>query len=116
MNQYHKNQEYTRDKLHQDRAYGPYWYSGVWSVVRQALIVFCAFVAAFGLITGVIRYARSQFFDPVDAGAETLVRFSVASGSSLSRVAANLENENLIRNRSAFRYYADILGEPDCSC
>ena len=110
MNEERDNLNYTREQLHRDRAYGPYWYSGIWSVVRQALVLFCAFVAVFGLITGAIRMVRHHFFDPVDPKNDTPVSFTVASGSSLSRVAANLENESLIRNRSAFRYYADILG------
>ena len=110
MNEEHKNKNYTREQLHRDRAYGPYWYSGIWSVIRQGLILFCAFVAVFGMITGAIRLVRHQFFDPVNPGDETPVAFSVASGSSLSRVAAKLEENALIRNRSAFRYYADILG------
>ncbi len=110
MNKENKNTNYTREQLHRERAYGPYWYSGIWSVVRQGLVLFCAFVAVFGLITGSIRLARHQFFDPVNPKDETPISFSVSSGSSLSRVAANLENEHLIRNRSAFRYYADILG------
>ena len=110
MNREQNNSNYTREQLHQDRAYGPYWYSGIWSAVRQALVLFCAFIAVFGLITGAIRLVRHQFFDPVDPKDDNPVSFSVASGSSLTRGAANLEDGMLIRSRSAFRYYADILG------
>ena len=106
----HREQEYTRENLHRERAYGPYWYSGIWSVIRQALIIFCAFVAVFGLITGAIRALRHQFFDPTDPQDHSEIEFTVSSGTSLSRVAANLEAASLIRSRSAFRYYADILG------
>ena len=101
---------YTREQLHRERAYGPYWFSGIWSVVRQALILFCAFITVFGIITGSIRTVRHRFFDPTEPKDTTPVAFSVASGTSLSRVAANLESQSLIRSRSAFRYYADLLG------
>ena len=101
---------YTREKLHRERAYGPYWYSGIWSVLRQAMILFCAFIAVFGLITGAIRLVRHQFIDAPDPSDLAPVAFTVASGTSLSRVAADLEAQALIRSRSAFRYYADILG------
>ena len=110
MNKREKDTVYTRERLHREREYGPYWYSGIWSVVRQALILFCAFVAVFGLITGAIRLIRHQYFDATDPKNSDPIEFSVASGSSLTRVAANLEEQNLIRSRSAFRYYADILG------
>ncbi len=107
----HSDKEiYTRERLHRERAYGPYWYSGIWSVVRQALILLCAFVMVFGLITGVIRSLRHHYFDPTDPGNSEPVPFTVASGTSLSRVASNLESKSLIRSRSAFRYYADFLG------
>ncbi len=110
MNKNDDNKIYTRERVHQERAYGPYWYSGIWSVIRQALILFCAFVAVFGIITGAIRAFRHYFFDPTDPNNDTPISFTVSSGTSLSRVAANLEEQSLIRNRSAFRYYADILG------
>lgn len=101
---------YTRQQQHQERAYGPYWYSGIWTVLRQALILLCAFLAVFGLTAGGIRMLRQQFFDAVRPGDQTPVAFTVASGASLSRVAANLEDQQLIRSRSVFRYYADLMG------
>ena len=36
--------------------------------------------------------------------------FEVKGGSSLTRVANNLEAAGLVRNRSVFKYYADFLG------
>ena len=101
---------YTRRQQHQERAYGPYWYSGIWSVLRQALILLCAFLVVFGLITSAVRLVRSRYFDAVDPKDTTPVAFTVASGTSLTRVAANLEEQQLIRSRSVFRYYADLLG------
>ena len=101
---------YTHASLHKERAYGPYWYSGIWSVLRQALILLCAFLVVFGSVTATIRALRHRFIDAPDPDDTTLIAFTVSSGTSLSRVAANLETESLIRSRSVFRYYADILG------
>ena len=110
MRQTQNRPVYTHERLHRERAYGPYWYSGIWSVLRQALILLCAFILVFGLITGGVRRIRHRFFDAVDPSDTSTVSFTVASGTSLSRVAANLEAQSLIRSRSVFRYTADLLG------
>ena len=110
MSRSQERHSYTREQVHHEREYGPYWYSGIWAGLRQALILFCAFVAVVGMITGAIRLIRHNYFDPTDPNNNEPVSFTVASGASLSRVAANLENQSLIRSRSAFRYYADFLG------
>ncbi len=103
-------QQYTREQVRQNRAYGPYWYSGIWSFVRQALILLCAFIAVLGIVSSLILTVRSMFFDAPDPNDHSPVSFSVGSGASLSGVAAKLEDASLIRSRSAFRYYADLLG------
>ncbi|MBQ7455605.1 MAG: endolytic transglycosylase MltG, partial [Clostridia bacterium] len=51
-----------------------------------------------------------NYIAPVDSQNTAPIVFEVKSGTSLSRVAANLEAAGLIRNRSVFKYYADFLG------
>ena len=102
--------EITREELHAERAYGPYWYSGLWRIVRPLLVLFCSFLIAYGVLTGVISRLKGNYFDAVDAADPEEVAFSVRSGSSLTRVANDLENAGLIRNRTVFKYYGDFLG------
>ena len=42
--------------------------------------------------------------DPVDPQDQTQIKFIVKPGESLTRVASNLKTQNLIRNRSVFKY------------
>jgi UPF0755 protein len=46
----------------------------------------------------------------VDAKNPEEITFVVSSGSSLTRVANNLEDAGLIHSRTVFKYYADFLG------
>ena len=102
--------EYTADRLHRERDYGPYWYSGLWRVVRPVAVFLCALLVLYGLTTGAVRSLGRRYFlapDPYDTDP---VAFTVRSGASLTRVATDLEAQGLIRSRSFFKYYADFLG------
>ncbi|MBR1584508.1 MAG: endolytic transglycosylase MltG, partial [Clostridia bacterium] len=70
----------------------------------------CLLVVVAGVVKAGWNWVNRHFFAPVDARDQQEVTFTVASGSSLTRVANNLEAENLIRNRTVFKYYADFLG------
>ena len=63
-----------------------------------------------GILTMGWRYIDSRFVAPMEPGNTAPISFEVKSGSSLTRVANNLEAAGLVRNRSVFRYYADFLG------
>ena len=51
-----------------------------------------------------------DFLAPVDQQDSQEYSFEINSGESLNRVATNLENAGLIRNRSIFKYYCDFAG------
>lgn len=98
------------EQLRDERKYGLYWYNGLWTVLRPVLIGLCAFLIVFGILSGAYMGIKKHYLDPVDAADPTEVAFSVESGSSLSRVARNLENAGLIHNSSVFKYYCDFAG------
>ncbi|MDD4080398.1 MAG: endolytic transglycosylase MltG [Eubacteriales bacterium] len=104
------HQEYTPEELIEEREYGLYWYSWLWSILRPVLIFACSAL----LLVGVISFAWGQFsavmIDPVDPQDQTPITFEIKNGESLTRVANNLQGMNLIRNRTFFKYYADFMG------
>ncbi len=105
-----RHQEYTPEKLLEEREYGLFWYSWLWTVLRPVLIFACAAL----LLVGVVSFAWGKFsavmIDPVNPQDQTPIAFEIKSGDSLTRVANNLQGLNLIRNRTFFKYYADFMG------
>ncbi|NLD34665.1 MAG: endolytic transglycosylase MltG [Clostridiales bacterium] len=102
--------DYTFDSLHHEREYGLYWYSWIWHLLRPVLIGVCALLLLLGLVSFAWGQVSAAYVDPVDPQSTAEIKFTVKSGESLTRVAANLQTQNLIRNRSVFKYYADFLG------
>ena len=105
-----QNKEYTGESLRKEREFGLFWYSWLWHLLRPFAIALCVLVVVAGVVMAGWNWVNRHFFAPVDARDQQEVTFTVASGSSLTRVANNLEAENLIRNRTVFKYYADFLG------
>lgn len=103
-------EELTREKLEDERQYGAFWYSWTWTVLRPILMGLCVLLVVVGIVMGVVNRIREKYFDPVDKNDPSPVTFVVESGSSLTRVAAKLEEEGLIKNGTLFRYYADLKG------
>ena len=105
-----QEKEYTAEELHQERKYGLFWYSWLWHILRPVALFLCAAVVVAGVVMAGWNWVNRSFFAPVDAEDATLVEFSIASGSSLTKVANALEEKGLIHNRTVFKYYADFLG------
>ena len=93
-----------------DGRYGFYWYSGVWYVLRPILVGLTVLVLVIGIGMTVWNKRYGSFLAPVDETDPTEYAFAISSGESLNRVATNLENAGLIRNRSVFKYYCDFAG------
>ncbi len=110
MKNFRSDRKLSREELHREREYGLFWYSWVWQLLRPVLIALCVLLAVFGVVMSAYHYVDGHFFAAVDADDTSAVTFEIASGSSLTKVANNLEAQNLIRNRSVFKYYADFLG------
>lgn len=101
---------YTWQELQEEGRYGPYWYSWLWNILRPVLVGLTAIVLVAGILLTAWGKISEHYIDPPDAASQSWVIFTVPSGSSLTRVANNLEEAGLVRSRSVFKYYADFLG------
>ncbi len=104
------DRDYTREELEKERQYGFYWYSGLWTILRPVAIMVCALLLSVGIAMSVYNRVRSEYFAARDPDNAAPVEFTVASGSSLSSVAKDLEAAGLIKSSTVFKYYADFLG------
>ena len=105
-----QQKDYTQESLLKEREYGLFWYSWLWTVLRPLLIALCVFLVVAGVAMAAWNWVNREFFAPVDAKNPEEITFVVSSGSSLTRVANNLEDAGLIHSRTVFKYYADFLG------
>lgn len=101
---------YTSEELIEEREYGFYWYSWLWSMARPVLMFLTALLLAFGTVSAVSGRVRDKWIAPVNPRDTAEIVFTVKAGDSLSRVAKNLEKQNLVRSGSFFKYYADFSG------
>ncbi len=103
--------DYDHKTLHEERSYGLFWYDWLWGALRPLIV----FTASLAIVCGIImtgwNFVTERFIGPVNAGDETPVTFTVASGSSLSRVSRELEEADLIHNRTVFKYVTDFMGK-----
>ena len=104
------DREYTPEELREERRYGLFWYSWLWHILRPVALALCVCIVVGGAAMAGWNWVNRHFFAPVDAGDPGEVTFTVASGSSLTKVANGLENAGLIHNRTVVKYYADFLG------
>lgn len=102
--------DYTYRSMRDEREYGPYWYSGLWRIIRPVLVGLTALLIVVGLLSSGWNMIYDTFLAPANVEDATSVPFEVASGQSLSRVSTNLEDAGLIRNRTVFKYYCDFAG------
>ena len=103
-------EDYSYERLREEREYGLFWYNWLWNIVRPVLVFLCVAVITVGVLTVAWNYLDARFIAPTEPGNTAPVTFEVKSGNSLTRVANNLEAAGLVRNRSVFKYYADFLG------
>lgn len=101
---------YTYRSMRDEREYGPYWYSALWRMIRPLLVGLASLIVVLGLLSTGWNYVYGNYLAPADANDASDVAFQVESGQSLTRVANNLEQAGLIRNRSVFKYYCDFAG------
>lgn len=107
---HHPQEDYTHETLLEEREYGLYWYSWLWNLIRPILVFACAALLLVGVVSTLWGKLSAVFIDPVDSKDAAPIVFIVNPGDSLTRVSNNLQNQNLVRNRSVFKYYADFMG------
>ena len=105
-----QKKHYNYQALRDEREYGFYWYSALWQTLRPILIGIASLMIVVGICFGGWKFVYGKFLAPVDVKNANDVIFTVEEGSSLSRVSNQLEKQDLIRNRSVFKYYLDFLG------
>ena len=105
-----EEKDYTYRSMQEERKYGLYWYSGLWTVLRPILIALTVGVLVVGIVSTVGNRLYDEFAAPVDPQDPTEYGFEIVSGESLNRVAGNLEKAGLIRNKTVFKYYCDFAG------
>ena len=105
-----QKRNYTYRSMRDERQYGPYWYSGLWNILRPILVGAASLVVVAGLLLTVWNQVYDAYLAPADINDPTEMAFSVESGQSLTRVANNLESAGLIRSRTVFKYYCDFAG------
>ncbi len=101
---------YTYRSMHEEREYGFFVWSGIWRILRPLLVAVTSLIAVTGILYGLWETLYGQYLAPVNMQSPQLIPFTVESGQSLSRVAANLEEAGLIRSRTVFKYYCDFSG------
>ncbi len=101
---------YTYRSSHQEREYGLYWYSGLWRFLRPVLVGLAVIAMVTGVCAAVWNRIYRRYAAPVDPSDSRVVVFQVETGSSLTRVARNLEEAGLIRSSTVFKYYSDFAG------
>lgn len=104
-----RSERYNLRALHEDRAYGLYWYAWLWKLVRPVLIFMCSALLVIGMVS--ISYERiyENFFAPVSEETESVI-FRVENGDSVSAIGRKLEDAKLLRNRSVFKYLVQFRG------
>ena len=106
MNENHDTYQSIRD----EREYGPYWYNVLWRILRPVLVALCSVLVVIGIVSSIWSKVYDTYLAPPDVQNHTQIAFTVESGQSLTKVANNLEEAGLIRNRTVFKYYCDFAG------
>lgn len=96
--------------MRQERETAPAGYLTLWKIIRPVLVGIAAVLIVIGLVLFAYDKVNEHFLSPVEEGSAEPVPFSVASGSSLSKVSQNLEDAGLIRSHTFFKYYCDFAG------
>ena len=104
------NRNYTYRRIRDERQHGFFWYSALWKGLRPVLVALAVIVLTIGICYTVWNKLYGEFAAPVDEQDPSEYTFEITSGQSLNRVASNLENAGLIRNKTVFKYYCDFAG------
>ena len=105
-----REQRYTEKMLYEEREYGLYWYSGLWKILRPALVLLCAIIIVAGVVSTGWRKVYGDFLSPVDPADTGKRQFVIESGSSVTTVGKNLYEQGFLRNRGIFGYIIQFRG------
>ena len=103
------SERYSIRALHEDRAYGLYWYAWLWKLIRPVLIFLCSALLVIGMVSIGYQRVYDTFLAPV-SDTEQMVTFRIDQGDSVTAIGRKLEAANLLRNRTVFRYLVEFRG------
>ena len=58
--------DYTYRSMRDEREYGPYWYSGLWRILRPVLVGLTTLLVVAGLLTSAWKAVYGRFLAPTD--------------------------------------------------
>ena len=105
-----QEKDYTYRSMRDERQYGLFWYSGLWQVLRPILVALTVMILVIGIGATVWHKVYGDFAAPVDENDQKDYSFEITSGQSLNSVANKLEENELIRSKTVFKYYCDFAG------
>lgn len=103
-------QRYTRKTVYQDREYGIFWYAWLWQILRPVLIFLCSLLIVIGIVATGWDRVYNGFIAAPDETDATSVKFTISSGESISKIGSHLEEQEIIRSSSLFKYYIQFYG------
>ncbi len=83
----------------------------VWLIFRPIIIFLCACVLVAGILVSAWKYAYTHYIMPPDPNDSTEIEFVVKSGSSVSSIARQLKEADLVRNKGVFQYLSEFIGK-----
>ena len=82
-----------------------------WQILRPFTIFLCACVLTAGILSTAWKYVYSNYVMPPDPEDTTEVEFVVKRGSSVSSIARQLKEADLVRNKGVFQYLSELIGK-----
>jgi UPF0755 protein len=76
--------------------------------LRQLLVYIVSIIIVLATVYAGINIAYSRCIKPVDVNSSELVEVEIPRGSSLSKISQILYDNDLIRNKMAFKLYVDL--------
>ena len=101
---------YSQQSLLREREYGFYWYAWLWNLIRPVLIGLISLLICAGVLLSGWTMVYDKLFKPMDESDTSTVPFKIESGSSVSLIARNLEEQGFLRNKTLFKTYVQFQG------
>lgn len=106
----YRPERYSKRTLHDEREYGFYWYEWLWKLLRPVVVFLCSLLIVIGLVTTIWNKVDEMLFQPVEPGSTESVQFVIESGDSITTIGEKLEENELLRNKSVFKYIVQFKG------
>ena len=106
----YRPERYSKRTLHDDREYGFFWYEWLWKLLRPVVVFLCSLLIVIGLVTTIWNKVDEMLFQPVEPGSTERVQFVIESGDSVTTIGEKLEESELLRNKSVFKYIVQFKG------